>query len=316
MGKIGVVTPIYNEEENLPLYYETMTKILASLPSYDYEILLIDNCSTDGSRAIIEDLCRKDSHVRAIFNIRNYGFNNSVYHGLINSDGDCTFLINCDFQDPPELLPQFIKEWENGYKVVLGIKRSSSENWFMVLKRKFYYKVVDLLSEQKQVLFHTGFGLYDKQFIQILRSLDEPAPYLKELVSDFSFKKKEVLYNQRARERGTGSTKLYTLYDDAMTGLTQSSKKMLRLATFGGLLLAFCSIILAIMQFVLKILHPDWFAGGIASIAVGLFLLAAVQLFFIGILGEYVLTINEKVSRRSAVYEEKRINFEDANEKS
>lgn len=309
MKKIGVVTPIYNEEENLLSFYKRVTQVFAEIPAYDYEILFIDNCSTDNSRVMIEDLCKSDSHIKAIFNIRNYGFNNSVYHGLINSAGDCTFLVNCDMQDPPEMLIQFVKEWERGYKVVLGIKRKSDENRFMVARRKFYYKVVKLLSEQKQVLFHTGFGLYDQQFIQMLRSLDEPAPYLKELVSDFAFKTKEVFYDQRRRTHGTGSTKLYTLYDDAMTGLTQSSKKMLRMATFGGLILGFCSVLLALMQFVLKLTHPDWFAGGIASIAVGLFLLSAVQLFFIGILGEYVLTINAKVSKRAAVYEERRINF-------
>ena len=310
MKKIGIVTPIYNEEDNLPIYYQTLTNILGSLSEYEYEILLIDNCSHDGSQAYIRNICKKDPHVKAIFNIRNFGFNNSVYHGLVNSEGDCVVLINCDLQDPPDMIPKFLEEWENGYKVILGIKESSDENKWMVLKRRFYYRVVDLLSDKKQVLFHTGFGLYDRKFIEILKELNDPAPYLKELVSSFSFRTKELYYKQRERVRGQGSTSLYTLYDDAMVGLTKTSKKMMRLAIFGGMAMGIICILLALIQFVLKLVHPDWFADGIAFIAVGVFLLAAIQLFFIGILGEYILTLNSKATGRSAVYEEERINFD------
>ena len=208
------------------------------------------------------------------------------------------------------MIPKFLEEWENGYKVILGIKESSDENKWMVLKRRFYYRVVDLLSDKKQVLFHTGFGLYDRKFIEILKELNDPAPYLKELVSSFSFRTKELYYKQRERVRGQGSTSLYTLYDDAMVGLTQTSKKMMRLAIFGGMAMGIICILLALIQFVLKLVHPDWFADGIAFIAVGVFLLAAIQLFFIGILGEYILTLNSKATGRSAVYEEERINFD------
>ena len=309
MKKISIVTPVLNEEENLPVYYETLTNIMNSLSSYEYELLLIDNCSTDNSREYIKKLCKKDTHVKTIFNIQNYGYNSSVYHGLINSDGDCTILINCDLQDPPELIYDFIKEWESGYKVVLGIKKGSKENPIMVLKRKIYYKVVDLLSDKKQVLFNTGFGLYDKQFIETIRGLNESAPYIKELVSSFSFKTKRIDYIQESRKRGKGQTKFYILYDDAMTGLTLSSKRMMRLATFGGGIMGIISLILAITNTIIKLLHPDMFADGIAFIATGVFLLSSIQLFFIGILGEYVLSINIKANRRNAVYEEERINF-------
>ena len=308
--KIGIVTPVYNEIENLPIYYDVITEIMRAQEGYDYEVLLIDNCSTDGSRDYIRDLCEKDHHFKAIFNLMNFGFNNSVYHGLKNSDGDCTILINCDFQDPPELIPEFIREWENGYKVVLGIKKDSHENKRMRLKRKFYYYVVDLLSEKKQVLNHTGFGLYDKRFIEILRTIQEPAPYLKELVSSFSFKKKEIPYTQNARLRGSGQTSLYVLYDDAMTGLTKTSKRLMRISIFLGLIMGVLSLFFAIEQIVLKLLHPESYSLGIAFIAVGVFALSALQLFFTGILGEYILSINQKTTLRPAVFEEERINFE------
>lgn len=311
MKKIGIVTPVYNEEDNLPVYYETITRIMHSLGDYSYEILLIDNCSTDNSRDYIRELCKKDNHIKAIFNIMNFGFNNSVYHGLRNSDADCTILINCDLQDPPELIPQFVTEWENGYKVVLGIKQRSDEIIVMRALRRFYYGVVDLMSEKRQVLNHTGFGLYDKQFINILNAINDPAPYLKELVSSFSFKCKEIPYHQNARERGKGVTNLYVLYDDAMTGLTKTSKKLMRISTFLGAVIGFASLLFAIKQIILKIMSPSEYELGIAFIAVGVFVLSALQLFFTGILGEYILSINTKTANRPEVFEEERINFSD-----
>lgn len=314
MKKISVVTPVYNEEENLPVYYHTITDIMQSLPDYEYEILLVDNCSVDNTRMEIRKLCEQDTHVKAIFNMMNYGFHNSVYHGLKNSDGDCTILVNCDFQDPPELIPGFVREWEKGYKVVLGIKTESHEKRLMQWKRKFYYRVVDLLSEKKQVLNHTGFGLYDKKFIEILRQIHEPAPYLKELVSSFSFQKKEITYVQNARQRGEGSTRMYVLYDDAMTGLTKSSKLLMRSAVFAGIFIGLISLLFAVWQVVLKLMHPQQYASGIAFIAVGVFVLSSIQLFFIGILGEYVLSINIKTNQRPAVFEEERINFKKADD--
>ncbi len=310
MKKIAIVTPVYNEKENLFMYYETMTNIMASLPEYKYEILLIDNCSTDGSRECIRELCKKDSHVKAIFNAMNFGFNKSVYHGLRNSDGDCTILINCDLQDPPELIPQFVKEWEQGYKCVLGIKRNSRENLSMRLKRRFYYMVVSALSENKQVLNHTGFGLYDKSFIRVLQGLNEPTPYLQELVSTFAFDKKEIEYTQEKRKHGKGVTSVYALYDDAMTGLTMTSKKLMRFSILFSGILGVIAIVLAIQQFVLKLLHPEYYVSGIATLTVALLLLSTMQLFFIGILGEYILSINIKAQRREVVFEAERINFD------
>lgn len=310
MKKISIVTPVYNEEINLPIYYDKIMQLLSNdLKEYDYEVLLIDNDSADNSRNIIKQICSENEKVKAIFNLRNFGFNSSVYYGLVNSDGDCTILINCDLQDPPELIPTFVKEWENGHKVVLGIKKKSHENKMMVFLRKIYYIVVTKLSERPQIRNHTGFGLYDRQFIKILRELKETQPYLKELISTFSFCKKEIEYTQNRREHGKGSTKLYVLYDDAMTGLTQSSKLLMRLATFSGLIMGGVSLLLALIQFILKIMHPDWFGEGIAFIAVGIFLLSAIILFFIGVLGEYVLSISIRTGNRPPVFESERINF-------
>lgn len=313
--KISVVTPVYNEIDNLPFYYAKITEVMNSLKGYEYEILLIDNCSTDGTREKIRKLCEEDHHVKAIFNMMNFGFNNSVFHGLINSDGDCTILINCDLQDPPELIPEFIHEWEDGYKVVLGIKKDSHEKRSMRIKRWFYYYVVNLLSEKKQVLNHTGFGLYDRKFIEMLQSIQEPTPYLKELVSTFAFKKKEIEYVQNARIRGKGSTRLYVLYDDAMTGLTKTSKKLMRLSIFIGLFIGIIAMVFAIEQIILKIADPDSYSLGTAFIAVGVFALSALQLFFTGVLGEYILSINQKTTLRPSVFEEERINFPKKGEK-
>lgn len=318
MSKISIVTPIYNEEENLIIYYDKINEIMSNIEQekeYTYEILLVDNGSTDESRQIIRNLCKTDYHVKAIFNLRNYGFNNSVFHGLINSDGDCSILINADLQDPPDLIPQFIHEWENGFKCVLGIKEHSKEQLFMRIKRMFYYNVISALSEDEQILYHTGFGLYDRKFIDILKSLNEPTPYLKELVTSFSFDVKEIKYTQNKRERGKGVTNIYLLYDDAMTGLTKTSKKLMRIPIFLSAITGIIALFLAVQQFVLKVLHPEYYVSGMATLTVAMMLLSTVQLFFTGVLGEYILSINLKTRNRPSVFEIERINFERGIEK-
>jgi polyisoprenyl-phosphate glycosyltransferase len=310
MKKIGVVIPTYNEESNVEKIHERITQCFKSqLSDYNYEILFIDNCSTDNTRTIIETLAEKDSHVKAIFNAKNFDFRRSSFYGLTQSDGDCTFLVFSDMQDPPEMLVRFVKEWESGYKVVIGIKAKSKENPILVCMRKFYYGVIKLTSSSEQIQNFNGFGLYDKSFIEILRQLDDPDPYLKGIVSELSFQRKEIPYVQEKRKAGKGTTNFFKMYDFAMAGFTSCSKIVLRLATLFGFGLSIVSVIVAIATFITKLLHWNEFSTGVAAIGVGVFFLGSVQLFFIGLLGEYVLNINTKVMHRPLVIEEKRINF-------
>lgn len=309
--KIGVVIPTYNEEGNVERVYRRLTDVFAaSLSQYDYEILYIDNKSTDRTRELLQDLCEKDKRVKCIFNIHNFDFMRSSFYGLTQSDGDATFLVNADMQDPPELLPQFVKEWENGTTAVIGIKEGSKESFILRCMRKFYYWVIKLLSEEEQIANFNGFGLYDRSFIQVLRQLNESEPYFKGIVAKYAASVKKIPYKQEKRTAGHGSTNFFKMYNFAMLGITSTSKIILRLCTLVGFLLSVISALAAVYVVVIKLIHWEAFQSGIATISAGVFLLGSVQLFFIGMLGEYILAINEKTSHQPLIVEEKRINFE------
>jgi len=311
MKKIGVVIPTYNEEGNVCEIHRRLTEIFqAELPQYDYEILFIDNKSTDSTREKLERLCRQDSHVKSIFNIHNFDFRRSSFYGLTQSDGDATFLINADMQDPPELLPAFVEKWESGKSVVIGIKSGSRESLLLRCMRKFYYWVIKLFSESEQIANFNGFGLYDQSFIKILRQLNETDPYLKGIVADYASEIEKVSYEQRDRKEGKGTTNFFRMYDFAMSGITSTSKIILRMCTMIGFMLAIISLIVAISVIVSKFLHWEEFQLGMAAMSTGVFFLGSVQLFFIGIMGEYVLAINTKAAHRPLIIEERRINFE------
>lgn len=311
--KIGLVVPTYNEEANIQdIYWRLTSCVKEKLSAYDYEILFIDNFSTDHTRELLEELCREDSHVKCIFNARNFGFFRSVFYGLINSQGDCTFLVFADMQDPPELLPQFVSEWEKGNKVVIGIKTKTKENFLMSFFRKCYYKLIKYIANYEQIEHFNGFGLYDKDFIKILRKLEDPEPYLKGLVSELAFRRKEIQYTQEKRTAGKGSTNFFKLYDSAMLGVTSCSKMALRCATFLGFGLSLISLLVGFITLVYKLCYWDTFPFGMAALTVGVFILGGIQLFFIGLLGEYILNINLRVMKRPVVIEEKRINFEES----
>lgn len=311
MKKISVLIPCYNEEDNVVAISEAVTAILQEeLSQYDYEMVFIDNCSTDGTRSLIRMICSQNPKVKAIFNVTNFGQFNSPYYGICQTTGDCTIVLCCDFQDPVELIPVFVKEWENGYKIVSGIKSSSKENGVVYFLRSVYYKLIRKMSSVQMIEHFTGFGLYDKSFVKLLRELDDPIPFIRGVVAEYGYKRKDIEYEQPKRRAGKTHNNWYSLYDAAMLSVTSYTKIGLRLATFGGVIGATLSFIVAIVYFAMKMLWWNRFPMGIAPLIIGVFGLGSIQLLFTGLLGEYIMNINARVMHKPLVIEEERINFD------
>lgn len=310
MKKISILIPTYNEEENVHPLVKAITNIFEErLAKYDYEIVFIDNSSKDDTRAKIREMVNDNCHVKAIFNAKNFGQFNSPYYGLMQTTGECTILMCADFQDPVELIPDFIYEWEQGYKIVIGQKVTSQEGKVMYWLRSCYYKAIKRFSDVEQIEHFTGFGLYDRDFIDILRNLDDPTPFLRGIVAELGYKIKEIPYEQQKRRAGKTSNNFYSLYDAAMLSFTSYTKIGLRIVTFIGMAIAFFSIVIGIVYLILKLILWEEFVAGTAPILIGMFFLGAVQLFFLGLLGEYVLSINQRIMNRPLVIEEERIGF-------
>ncbi len=306
------MVPCYNEEENVvPLSEAVIATLEKDLPEYDYEILFIDNCSKDKTREKLILLCSKNKKIKAIFNTKNFGQFNSPYYGLCQTTGDCTICLCADFQDPIDMIPKFVHEWENGYKIVCGIKTSSKENKIMYFLRGVYYKTIKKMSEVEQIEQFTGFGLYDKSFIQVLRDLKDPTPFLRGIVAELGPERKEIPYEQQERRAGKTSNNWYRLYDAAMLSFTSYTKIGLRLATFIGFGLSAVSVVIAIVYFILKLLHWNDFPAGMTPILLGVFVIGSMQLFFIGLLGEYIMNMNARLMNRPLVIEQERINFDE-----
>lgn len=312
MKTISVVVPCYNEEENVEAMAQAVKEIFEKdLPEYGYELIFIDNDSRDSTREIIRRLCGADRHVKGIFNAKNFGQFNSPYYGMLQSSGDCTVLVACDFQDPVEMIPRFVKEWENGYKIVIGIKNTSQENKIMYWLRGCYYKMIKKLSDVEQIEQFTGFGLYDARFVDVLRQLDDPTPFLRGIVAELGFRRKEINYEQPKRRAGKTSNNFYRLYDAAMLSITSYTKVGLRMATIFGSFCSAVSMVVAIVYLVMKLMYWDRFLAGMAPLLIGMCFLGSIQIFFIGLVGEYILSINSRVMKRPLVVEEERINFDE-----
>lgn len=312
MKKISIIIPCYNEEENIEAMYGALKNLFdTELTSYDYEFIFIDNDSRDKSREILRELCKKDNKLKAIFNAKNFGQFNSPYYAMLQSSGDATILMAADFQDPIEMIPKYVSAWEEGYKIAIGIKKASKENVLMYKLRTLYYKMIKKLSDVEQIEHFTGFGLYDKAFIEVMRKLDDPTPFLRGIVAELGFKRKEIAYEQPKRRAGITSNNLYRLYDAAMLSITSYTKLGLRLATLIGAMSGGFSFFVAIIYLILKLLYWDRFPAGMAPILIGMLFLGSIQIFFIGMIGEYILTINQRVMKRPLVVEEERINFEE-----
>ena len=316
MKKISVLIPCYNEAENVGPISRAVTEILEKeLPQYDYELVFIDNDSTDGTRDIIRGLCADNPRIKAILNARNFGQFNSPYYGMLQVTGDCVIEMVADFQDPVEMIPKYIREWEKGYKIVIGIKTSSKENRLMYWLRSCYYKTIKKLSDVEQIEHFTGSGLYDREFIEVLRNLDDPTPFLRGIVAELGYRRKEIPYEQPRRRAGKTHNNFYRLYDAAMLSVTSYTKAGLRLATIFGSICAVVSMLIALVYLVMKLIWWDRFPAGMAPMLIGMLFLGSVQLFFIGFLGEYIMSINQRVMKRPLVIEEERINFNEEEKK-
>lgn len=310
MKKISVLIPCYNEEENVVPISEAVIKTLQKdLPEYDYELVFIDNDSQDLTRSLIRQLCDENPKIKAIFNARNFGQFNSPYYGMLQITGDCVIEMVADFQDPVELIPQYVHEWEKGYKIVIGIKTSSKENRLMYWLRGCYYKMMKKLSDVEQIEQFTGSGLYDRDFIEVLRNLDDPTPFLRGIVAELGFKIKQIPYEQPKRRAGETKNHFYQLYDAAMLSITSYTKAGLRLATIFGSICSLISMVVAVVYLVMKLMYWDRFPAGMAPVLIGMCFLGSVQIFFIGLMGEYILSINARVMKRPLVIEEERLNF-------
>lgn len=307
---ISVVIPTYNEEKNIMAVYERVSALFEKeLTSYKMQILFIDNASCDSSRALIEELCRKDERVQAIFNATNFGFSRSSFYGLSQAEGDCAVMLYADMQDPPEVIPEFVRKWEEGYKIVTGIKSQSRENKLMYAIRNIYYNLLSKISESEHIKQFDGFGLYDASFIRVIRDLKDPLPYLRGLVAELGCKRAEVEYTQERRKAGKTSFNFARYYDVAMLGLTSSTKAIMRMATFLGIIMSALCVVIAVVTFIIKLINWNYFDVGTAAIIIGIFFVGGVQIFFLGFLGEYILNINIRSMGHPIVVEEKRINM-------
>ena len=309
---ISVMIPCYNEEENArPICDAVREQLTKNCPAYDYEILFIDNKSTDGTRRILEELCAEDKRVKAIFNSKNFGQFNSPFHGLLQTSGDCTVTLCADFQDPPELIPRFVSEWEKGYKIVIGRKTKSKESRLVYFLRGCYYKLLKRMSSVEMIEQFTGFGLYDHSFVDTLRELHDPIPFMRGIVAELGPERSEIEYEQPKRRAGKTHNNFYTLYDAAMLSFTSYTKAGLRLATFFGFLIAGLSFLIGLFYLIAKLIAWNSFTAGYAPMMIAVFFMGGIQLAFLGFLGEYVMSINTRIMNRPLVVEEKRINFDD-----
>jgi polyisoprenyl-phosphate glycosyltransferase len=307
---ITILSPTYNEDENIP---ELLNRVWAAVEPfkdrYKFEYLFIDNDSTDGTQDLLRKLAAADKRLKLIFNVRNFGHIRSPYHGLLQTQGDATIALAADLQDPPELIPQYIAKWEEGFKIALAVKNESEESPLFFVVRKCYYELVSRLSQVKLLKNVTGAGLYDRQVIDLLRAMDDQEPYVRGLICDLGFPIAQIPFVQPVRKRGLTKNNFYTLYDLAMLGITGFSKVPLRLATMLGFMGSVACLVFGVAYLLYKLLFWSNLSVGVAPMVIGFFFFGSVQLFFIGVLGEYIGSIHTQVRKRPLVVEKERINF-------
>ena len=310
--KISVFTPCYNEEENVESLISAVAAVFEKLPQYDYEHVFIDNHSSDSTVKILRRIIETDKHVKVIVNARNFGHIRSPFHGLVQCKGDAVIALVADFQDPPEMIPALLAKWEEGFRIVIAVKKQSRENPLMFAIRNFFYNLLAKMSDggEKPVKNFTGFGLYDQKFISVIRTLDDPYPYFRGMITELGFDRCELEYTQPKRFRGKTKNNFFTLYDMAMLGFTNHSKLPLRLSAFIGFFTAIISFLTALVYFIYKLIDWQNFQVGIAPMVIGIFFFSSVQLFFIGVIGEYIGAIHTQIKKRPLVVEDERINFD------
>jgi glycosyltransferase involved in cell wall biosynthesis len=309
MKLITVLTPCFNEQENVEPLYEAVRAVFATLPNYRYEHLFIDNASTDRTVDILRSLAERDPNVKVIVNARNFGPVRSPFHGLMQARGDAVIGMVADFQDPPELIPDLIAKWEQGFKAVMTVKQASKENRMMYALRERYYNLLARISNVRIVQNATGSGLFDRVVIEAMRQIDDPYPFFRGLIAEIGYAVAEVPYSQPRRLRGVSTNNFYSLYEMAFLGIVSHSKVPLRLATMLGFALAALSLLVALGYLIAKLLFWSRFELGIAPVLIGFFFISSVQLFFVGIVGEYIGSIFTQVKKLPLVFEKERINF-------
>ena len=310
MKTISIVTPCYNEQDNVEELYRQVREVMAEVGRYRYEHIFIDNCSTDQTVPILRRLAAADPNVKVIANARNFGHIRSPMHALLQARGDAVLLIVADLQDPPKMIAGFLAEWEAGYYMVLGIKRTSEENSLVFFARKQYYRLAERLSSIETFQNFTGFGLYDRKVIEYVRSFGDPYPYFRGMLAEIGLPYKKIYYDQPRRKFGITKNNWYTLYDIGMLGIINHSRVPLRLATFAGFAGAALSLLVAITYFILKLIFWSTFTFGLAPMLIGVFFIASIQLVFLGVMGEYVGAIYTQVQKRPYAVELERINFD------
>ena len=306
---ISVLTPCYNEEKNIELIYTEVKKVFDCIPNINYEHVFIDNASTDKTVELLRNIARADKNIKVIVNKKNFGWVRSPYHGILQCHGDAVVYIVADLQDPPILINKFIEKWLEGYKIVIGIKESSDESKIMFFFRSLFYSLLKKIANNEQIKNFTGYGLYDKEFIDILRNIKEPYPFFRGLISELGFDRYDIVYKQPVRKHGKSSANFFQLYDIAMLGFISSSKLPLRISSILGFTISIVCLIISLFYLVFKLIFWYTFSLGLAPIIIGLFFFGGVQLFFLGIIGEYIGSIYTEVKNRPLVIEKERINF-------
>jgi glycosyltransferase involved in cell wall biosynthesis len=304
------MTPCFNEEDNVEPLCQRIQEAFAALPGFRYEHVFIDNASTDSTVERIKKIAALDRRVKLIVNNRNFGHIRSPLHAFYQVRGEAVITMASDLQEPPELIPQFVRKWQEGFKVVIGVKPKSEETASMFAVRRLYYYLAGRISDVPLIPDYSGFGLYDREVIEAVRAIDDRYPYFRGIIADLGYARAEIPFVQARRKRGISKNNFYTLYDNAMLGITNHSKVPLRLATFGGFVLAILSLLVALSYLVAKLMFWNSFSLGTAPLVIGVFFLGAVQLFFVGVLGEYIGAIHTQIHKRPLVTEKERVNFD------
>lgn len=309
MKLISIVTPCFNEEQNIEQIYSEVKKVFHKLKRYRYEHIFIDNASQDRTVAILKKIAKRDKKVKIIVNARNFGWIRSPFHAMLSASGDAVVLLVCDLQDPPSLMKDFIKIWEKGSPIVIGVKTTSEEHPLVFSLRSFFYRIIQKISDIELTSNFTGFGLYDRKIMNILRDMNDPYPYFRGMISEIGFEPVKIPYRQRLRKKGHTNSNFSKLFDVAMLGVVSYSKLPLRFVTILGFILSITSLLIALIYFIYKLIFWQWFSLGIAPLVIGMFFFSSVQMFFIGIIGEYIGVIHTRSLKRPLVIEKERINF-------
>ena len=306
--KISVVTPTYNEFDNIGKIYDEIKNKFKEI-NCEYEHIIIDNNSSDGTIDKIKNLAKNDKNLKIIINSKNYGHIRSPFHGLLQSNGDATILMAADFQDPIDLISKYIDEWKKGNKIILGEKITSDENKIKFSLRKLFYNFLNYLSEFELTKNTTGSGIFDKSVIEKLRQLNDPYPYFRGLINEIGIEIKTIKFDQPQRKYGVTKNNFSTLYDIAMLGIVKHSRKPLRFMVLIGFLSSAISLMVALFYFIYKLLFWNSFSLGLAPIIIGIFIVSSIQITLLGLVGEYIGIILLHQRNLPLVIEKERINF-------